>query len=237
VPTAVACATCQGSGAAPGSHPEQCTTCNGHGKVRASQGFFTIERTCHVCHGAGKVVRNPCKTCHGQGHVQKERTLAVDIPKGVEEGTRIRLSGEGQAGLNGGPAGDLYIFIAVEEHRIFQRDGDNLYCRVPLAFVTAALGGSIEVPTLDGGRSTVKVPEGTQSGHQFRLKGKGMPSLRGGAFGDLYIEVALETPVKLSKKQKDLLREFESASGAGTNPEAEGFLSRLKDFWSANKTH
>jgi molecular chaperone DnaJ len=236
VPSAVACSSCQGSGAAPGSKAEQCTTCNGHGKVRASQGFFTIERTCHTCHGAGNVVRNPCKTCHGQGHVQKERTLAVDIPKGVEEGTRIRLSGEGQAGLNGGPSGDLYIFISVEEHGIFQRDGDNLYCRVPLAFVTAALGGSIEVPTLDGGRSTVKVPEGTQSGHQFRLRGKGMPSLRGGAFGDLYIEVALETPVKLSKKQKDLLREFESASAAGTNPEAEGFLSRLKDFWGA-KSH
>ncbi len=231
VPSAVACSACNGSGAEPGTQPEQCTTCNGHGKVRASQGFFTIERTCHTCHGAGQMVRHPCKACRGQGHVQKERTLAVDIPKGVEEGTRIRLSGEGQPGLHGGPAGDLYIFISVETHPLFQRDGQDLYCRAPISFVTATLGGSIEVPTLDGERSQVKIPEGTQNGHQFRLRGKGMPALRGHGHGDLYVEVAVETPVKLSKKQKALLREFESESAAGTSPEAEGFLGKLKDFW------
>jgi molecular chaperone DnaJ len=169
--------------------------------------------------------------------VQKERTLAVDVPAGVEEGTRIRLAGEGQAGLNGGPAGDLYLFIAVKPHPIFQRDGHDLYCRAPVAFVTAALGGAVEVPTLDGGRAKVNIPEGTQSGHQFRLRAKGMPVLRGGSMsGDLYVEVVVETPVKLSKKQKELLRAFEQEAAPGCQPQSEGFLAKLKEFWTGSET-
>ena len=235
VPSAVACEGCAGSGAEPGTRAEQCPTCSGIGKVRAQQGFFTIERTCPNCRGNGRMIKNPCKKCTGTGQVQKERTLAVDIPPGVEEGTRIRLSGEGQAGFNGGPAGDLYIFISVAPHQIFQRDGHDLYCRCPVTLVTASLGGAFEVPTLDGGRAKVTLPEGTQSGKQFRLKGKGMPVLRGGGLhGDLYVEVAVETPVKLSKRQKELLREFEKASDAGTQPEAEGFLTKIKEFWNSS---
>ena len=235
VPSAVACDACNGTGAEAGTKPEQCPTCAGIGKVRASQGFFTIERTCPACRGNGRIIRNPCKTCHGNGHVQKERTLAVDVPSGVEEGTRIRLAGEGQAGLNGGPAGDLYLFITVKPHPIFQRDGHDLYCRAPIGVATAALGGSIEVPTLEGGRAKVSIPEGTQSGHQFRLRGKGMPVLRGGGMsGDLYVEVVVETPVRLSKKQKEILRAFEKECAPGTQPESEGFLARLKEFWSGS---
>ena len=233
VPTQVACETCSGSGAEPGHSPETCPACAGHGKVRATQGFFTIERTCSSCRGSGKIIRNPCKTCRGSGLVQKERMLNVDVPPGVEEGTRIRLSGEGAAGVNGGPSGDLYIFLSVAEHAIFQRDGHDLHCRAPVSFVTAAMGGSIEVPTLDGGRAKVTIPEGTQPGRQFRLKAKGMPILRSAQKGDLYVELAVETPVKLTRRQKELLREFETESQAGTQPEAEGFLARLKDFWKA----
>ena len=232
---AVACEACGGTGAEAGSHPEQCTTCSGIGKVRAQQGFFTIERTCPQCRGAGRIVKNPCKACHGSGQLQKERTLAVDVPPGVEEGTRIRLAGEGQAGLNGGPPGDLYIFVSVGPHPIFQRDGHDLYCRAPVSIVTAALGGSFEVPTLEGGRVKVTVPEGTQSGRQFRLRGKGMPVLRGGGMsGDLYVELVVETPVKLSKKQKEMLRAFESESTPGSQPESEGFFAKLKEFWKGS---
>jgi molecular chaperone DnaJ len=233
VPTQVACETCSGSGAEPGHSPETCPTCAGHGKVRATQGFFTIERTCSSCRGTGKIIRNPCKTCRGSGLVQKDRMLNVDVPPGVEEGTRIRLSGEGAAGVNGGPPGDLYIFLSVADHPIFQRDSHDLHCRVPVTFVTAAMGGNIEVPTLDGGRAKVSIPEGTQPGRQFRLKGKGMPVLRSAQRGDLYVELAVETPVKLTRRQKELLREFEAESGTGTQPEAEGFLARLKEFWKA----
>jgi len=233
VPTQVACETCSGSGAEPGHSPETCPACAGHGKVRATQGFFTIERSCSSCRGTGKIVRNPCKGCRGSGLVQKDRMLNVDVPPGVEEGTRIRLSGEGAAGVNGGPPGDLYIFLSVAEHSIFQRDGHDLHCRVPVTFVTAAMGGSVEVPTLDGGRAKVAIPEGAQPGRQFRLKGKGMPVLRSAQKGDLYVELAVETPVKLSRRQKELLREFEAESQAGTQPEAEGFLARLKEFWKA----
>jgi molecular chaperone DnaJ len=232
VPTAVACEGCGGTGAEAGTKAEQCPTCSGIGKVRAQQGFFTIERTCPNCRGAGRIIRNPCKGCRGIGHVQKEKTLAVDIPAGVEEGTRIRLTGEGQAGLNGGPTGDLYIFISVKPHAIFQRDGHDIYCRAPVSFVTASLGGSIEVPTLDGGRTRVSIPDGTQSGRQFRLRGKGMPVLRGGGMtGDLYVELMVETPVKLTKKQKDLLRQFELEAVPGAQPESEGFFAKVKDFW------
>ena len=235
VPTMVVCDVCTGSGAEAGHQPETCPTCQGHGKVRATQGFFTIERSCSACRGSGKIIRNPCKSCRGAGVVQKERTLNVDVPPGVEEGTRIRLSGEGAAGANGGPPGDLYIFLSVAEHPIFQRDGHDLHCRAPVSFVTAAMGGSIEVPTLDGGRAKVAIPEGTQPGRQFRLKGKGMPVLRSAQKGDLYVELAVETPVKLTKRQKELLREFDTESQAGTHPEAEGFLARLKEFWQGGE--
>ena len=235
VNAAVPCEVCAGSGAEAGTKPEQCPTCSGAGKVRAQQGFFTIERTCPNCQGTGRFVRNPCKACRGVGQVQKERTLSVNIPAGVEDGTRIRLAGEGQAGLNGGPPGDLYIFVSIAAHAIFQRDGHDLYCRAPVSFVTAALGGQIEVPTCDGGKSKISIPEGTQSGKQFRLRGKGMPVMRGGGMtGDLYVEVSVETPVKLSKKQKEILRAFEKESEEGCNPESEGFFAKVKEFWKAS---
>ena len=229
VPSSVACDTCGGTGAEAGTAPETCPACSGHGKVRAQNGFFTIERTCPKCRGQGRFVRKPCKTCQGAGHVPKERTLSVDIPAGVEEGTRIRLSGEGNAGLNGGPPGDLYIFLSVAQHPLFQRDGHELYCQVPISFAGAALGGAIEVPTLGGGSAKITIPEGTQTGRRFRIRGKGMPSLRGGAHGDLHVEVRVETPVKLSKKQKELLRAF-ADNAAGTQPESESFLAKMKEF-------
>jgi len=233
VTTAVPCEACGGSGAEAGTRPEQCPTCAGAGKIRAQQGFFTVERTCLQCRGTGRIVRNPCKPCRGAGHVQKDRTLSVNVPAGVEEGTRIRLTGEGQAGMNGGPPGDLYIFLSLAPHPIFQRDGHNLHCRAPVSFVTAALGGTIEVPTCDGGRAKIAIPEATQSGRQFRLRGKGMPVLRGGGMsGDLYVEVAVETPAKLTRKQKELLRAFEQESEAGTHPESEGFFAKVKEFWN-----
>ena len=230
VPAALPCDACAGLGAEPGSKPETCPSCSGHGKVRATQGFFTIERTCTRCRGQGRVVRNPCKLCAGSGLVQKERTLAVEIPPGVEEGTRIRLAGEGQGGLNGGPPGDLYIFLSVAPHDIFQRDAHHLWCRVPIGLVTAALGGEIEVPTLEGSRARVTIPEGTQSGHQVKLKGRGMPVLKGrGQHGDLFVELRVETPVKLTKRQKELLREFEAES-AGSQPDTENFFAKMKEF-------
>ncbi|MDO8837532.1 MAG: molecular chaperone DnaJ [Parvibaculum sp.] len=231
VPGSVACETCKGSGAAPGSSPVTCATCQGHGKVRASQGFFTIERTCPTCHGRGQTIDKPCTACHGQGRVEKERTLSVNIPAGVEDGTRIRLAGEGEAGMRGGPAGDLYIFLSVRPHRLFERDGADLFCRVPISMATAALGGEIEVPTLGGKRVKVKVPEGAQTGRQFRLKGKGMPVVNSRETGDLYIQITVETPVNLTKKQKELLREFETSSSDSNNPESSGFFARVKEFW------
>lgn len=231
VPSSVTCETCHGSGAEAGSKPVTCSTCQGAGKVRATQGFFTIERTCPTCHGRGQTIEKPCQDCHGAGRVERERTLAVNVPPGVEDGTRIRLAGEGEAGLRGGPAGDLYIFLSVKPHPIFQRDGADLFCRVPIAMTEAALGGEIEVPTLNGKRVKVKIPEGTQTGRQFRLKDKGMPVLNSREIGDLYIQVTVETPVRLSKKQKELLREFEKASSSDTNPESSGFFAKVKDFW------
>ncbi len=232
VTTSGACDVCDGSGAEKGTKPETCSVCNGRGTVRAQQGFFTVERTCSNCQGTGKVIKNPCKNCAGSGRVRKEKALNVTIPAGVEEGTRIRLAGEGEAGFRGGQAGDLYIFISIKPHKIFRRDGANIYCQVPLKFSTAALGGHIEVPTIDGGRVKVTIPEGTQSGHQFRLKGKGMSVLRSQAKGDMYIEVAVETPVNLNKKQKDLLKDFDGASGGkDTSPAYENFFNRVKEFW------
>ena len=235
VPGAVACDTCNGTGAEGGAEPSTCPTCAGMGKVRAQQGFFTVERTCPTCGGRGQIIKNPCKACAGAGRVRKDRSLNVSIPAGVETGTRIRLAGEGEAGLRGGPSGDLYIFIEVSPHPIFERDNQNLYCRIPVSFTTAALGGEIEAPTLDGGRTRVKVPAGVQSGKQLRLRNKGMPALRSsGVAGDLYIELAVETPVNLTARQKELLREFEAA-GANNHPETQDFFSRVKGFWEGMK--
>jgi molecular chaperone DnaJ len=233
IPSTVKCDTCGGSGAEPGTQPVTCGTCNGHGKVRAQQGFFTIERTCPTCGGKGKVIKNPCKSCHGTGRLQKDKTLSVTIPQGVEDGTRIRLSGEGEAGPNGAAPGDLYIFLEVSPHRFFQRDGADLYCRVPIQMTKAALGGTIEVPTIDGARTRITVPAGTQAGQQFRLRGKGMTVLRSPSRGDMFVEVGVETPVNLTEKQKELLREFQEESREdGSHPETEGFFKKMKEIWS-----
>ncbi|WP_223425157.1 molecular chaperone DnaJ [Tateyamaria pelophila] len=234
VPTSVACDGCKGSGAEGGSEPTTCPTCSGMGKVRAQQGFFTVERTCPTCSGMGQIIKNPCKSCGGAGRVEKDRSLSVNIPAGVETGTRIRLAGEGEAGMRGGPTGDLYIFIDVAEHKLFERDGSNLFCRVPVSMGTAALGGSIEVPTIDGGRGRVQIPAGSQSGRQMRLRSKGMPALRGGGLGDMFIELAVETPVNLTSRQKELLREFEDLSEEN-NPESSSFFSSVKSFWDGMK--
>lgn len=231
VPTSVTCETCSGSGAEPGSSPIACPTCNGFGKIRASQGFFTIERTCPNCQGRGEIIQDPCHTCTGAGRITRERTLSVNIPAGVEDGTRIRLAGEGEAGLRGGPPGDLYIFLSISPDEIFQRDGSDLFCKVPITITNAALGGQIEVPTIDGGRARVKIPEGTETGKQFRLRHKGMPVLRSTLTGDLYVQVEVETPQNLTRKQKELLKEFEKASTENTNPGMSGFAKRVKEFW------
>jgi molecular chaperone DnaJ len=234
VPTAQTCEVCSGSGAEGGAEPVTCTTCSGMGKVRAQQGFFTVERTCPTCNGMGQTIKNPCRNCGGQGRTQRERTLSVNIPQGVETGTRIRLAGEGEAGLRGGPQGDLYIFIEVKEHAIFQRDGVHLFCRVPVSMPNAALGGEVEVPTIDGGKARVKVPAGAQTGKQMRLRMKGMPALRSTNTGDMVIELAVETPVNLTTRQRELLREFEELSEEN-NPEASSFFSKVKGFWDGMK--
>jgi molecular chaperone DnaJ len=233
VPTSIACDECSGSGARPGSSPVQCPMCHGAGRVRASQGFFSIERTCPQCQGRGQIIDDPCRKCSGQGRVTEERSLSVNIPAGIEDGTRIRLAGEGEAGLRGGPPGDLYIFLSVRPHEFFQRDGADLYCKVPISVTTAALGGSFEVATLDGTQTRVKIPEGTQNGRQFRLRGKGMPVLRQPQVGDLYIQVAVETPQNLTKKQRELLEEFERISSNENNPQSTGFFARMKDFFES----
>ncbi len=232
VPTLAPCDACHGNGAEPGSKPVNCPTCRGVGRVRTQQGFFTMERTCPACHGAGKVIDKPCRSCGGQGRTRKEKTLNVTIPPGVEDGTRIRLAGEGEAGLRGGGNGDLYIFLAVKAHPLFQREGANIHCRVPIAMPIAALGGTIEVPTIDGSRAKVTIPAGTQSGHQFRLRGKGMTVLRSSARGDMFAQVSVETPVHLTKRQQELLREFEKEGDAQkTHPESEGFFAKVKEFF------
>ncbi len=236
VPSSIACDTCHGTGAEGGAEPVTCPTCSGMGKVRAQQGFFTVERTCPTCQGAGQTIKNPCKICAGAGRIERERSLSVNIPAGVETGTRIRLAGEGEAGMRGGPAGDLYIFIETREHPIFQRDGVNLFCRVPVSLITAALGGEVEVPTIDGGKSRVKVPAGTQTGKQLRLRAKGMPALRGGGAGDMVVELAVETPVNLSKRQQELLREFEKLEAEDNNPEGSSFFAKVKGFWDGMKS-
>ena len=231
IPTSISCDVCSGTGAKSGSRPRQCPTCGGAGKVRSSQGFFLMERTCPGCHGRGEIIDDPCKSCGGAGRVTKERTLEVAIPAGVEDGTRIRRAGEGEAGLRGGPTGDLYIFLSMTPHALFQRDGADLYCRAPIPMTTAALGGSFEAPTIDGGRTRVKIPEGTQSGMQFRLKGKGMPILRSKEFGDMYIQATVEIPQKLTAKQRELLEQFAAGASEANHPETSGFFSRVKEFF------
>jgi molecular chaperone DnaJ len=234
VPAAVSCGSCNGTGAEDGSQPVTCPTCAGMGKVRAQQGFFTEERTCPTCNGMGQTIKDPCHSCHGQGRVEKEKSLSVNIPAGVETGTRIRLAGEGEAGMLGGPTGDLYIFIEVNDHKLFERDNVNLYCQVPVSIAKASLGGEIEVPTIDGGRSRVKIPEGSQSGRQMRLRGKGMPALRGNGTGDMFIELAVETPVNLTARQKEILREFDDIQ-AENNPNSSNFFKSVKNFWDQMK--
>ncbi len=233
VPASVSCAECSGSGARPGTQPVTCSMCSGSGRVRAAQGFFSIERTCPQCQGRGQTIKDPCGRCAGQGRVTEERSLSVNIPSGIEDGTRIRLASEGEAGLRGGPSGDLYIFLSVKPHEFFQRSGADLYCKVPISMTTSALGGSFEVATLDGTQTRVRVPEGTQNGRQFRLKGKGMPVLRQPVIGDLYIQVAVETPQNLSKRQRELLEEFEQLSSKDNSPQSSGFFSRMKDFFES----
>ena len=234
VPSAVSCGSCNGSGAAGGSSPTTCPTCSGLGKVRATQGFFTVERGCPTCSGVGQIIKNPCSSCGGQGTQKKDRALNVNVPPGVETGTRIRLAGEGETGPRGGVSGDLYIFIEVSKHKIFERDGLNLFCRVPVSMAKASLGGEVEVPTIDGGRSRVRIPAGSQSGRQMRLKGKGMPAIKTSQKGDMFIEMAVETPVNLTVRQKELLEEFEQLS-EDNNPETNSFFSSVKTFWESMK--
>lgn len=237
VPTLVACTTCNGSGAKAGSKPEPCTTCGGHGQVRMQQGFFSVQQACPRCHGTGSIISDPCGTCQGQGRVRENKTLSVKVPAGVDTGDRIRLAGEGEAGENGGPAGDLYVQIQVKEHAIFKRDDNNLFCEVPISIVTAALGGELEVPTLDG-KVVLKIPAESQTGKLFRLRGKGVKPVRGGPIGDLLCRVTVETPVNLSARQKELLQEFHKTmenGGSTHNPQAHSWLNGVKKFFDGMK--
>ncbi len=237
VPTRVACDTCAGTGSENKERGnETCTTCGGAGKVRAQQGFFLIERTCPTCGGQGRVIRNPCRVCHGAGTLQRERTLQVQIPAGVEDGTRIRLAGEGEAGGPGAPPGDLYVHVSIRPHAIFQRDGTNIFCRVPVRMTQAALGTEVEVPAIDGSKARVKIPPGTQSGEQFRLRGKGFSVLRSAARGDMFIQVAVETPQHLTRRQRELLEEFEGEANTKSHPESEGFFAKVRDFFEGTGT-
>jgi len=231
VPGSVACETCEGSGAKKGTGPTACATCRGAGRVRVQQGFFTLERTCPQCGGEGRVIADPCTDCGGQGRVRKERTLMVDIPAGIESGTRIRLAGEGEAGPRGGPEGDLYIFVDVKKHDLFERDGADLYCMAPIPMTTAALGGDVEGPTIEGGRVSISIPEGAQTAKRFRIKGKGMSRLNQKGRGDMLVEIQVETPVNLTARQKELLREFCEAGTDECNPSSAGFFQRVKKFW------
>ncbi|WP_187969371.1 molecular chaperone DnaJ [Aquibium microcysteis] len=234
VPSSITCSECSGSGAKPGTQPVTCSMCGGAGRVRAQTGgFFSIERTCPACHGRGQTIKDPCPKCDGQGRVTEERTLSVNIPAGIEDGTRIRLSGEGEAGTRGGPSGDLYIFLSVSPHEFFQREAENLYCTAPISMTTAALGGSFEVATLDGTQTRVKIPEGTQNGRKFRVKGKGMPVMRQNMVGDLIIQVSVETPQNLSRRQRELLEEFDKLSSTENSPQSTGFFNRMKDFFES----
>ncbi len=235
IPTMEECETCYGSGAKPGTEPVSCPTCHGHGQVRMTQGFFSIAQTCPKCHGSGKVVQNPCTTCSGNGRLKRQKTLSVKIPPGVDEGDRIRLSGEGEAGVNGGPSGDLYVVIHVRPHDVFTRDGNNLHCEMPVSFTKAALGGEIEIPTLDG-YAKIRIPAETQSGKVFRLRGKGIKGVRSSSYGDLLCHVVVETPVKLTARQKELLAELEEINQSNSsrhNPRAKSWMDKVKDFFEA----
>jgi molecular chaperone DnaJ len=231
IPALEECEVCHGSGAKTGSQPQTCPTCHGHGQVRMQQGFFSIQQTCPRCHGSGKIIAEPCAACQGQGRVKKHKTLSVKIPAGVDEGDRIRLAGEGEAGVNGGPAGDLYVMIHLKAHPLFTRDGDDLHCEMPISFTTAALGGEIEIPTLDG-QARIKIPAETQGGKVFRLRGKGIKGVRAHAPGDLLCHVVVETPINLSEKQKVLLREFQRQTVEKNTPRAQGFMNKVRDFFS-----
>jgi len=234
IPTMEECATCHGSGAKPGTSPATCTTCAGHGQVRMQQGFFSIQQTCPRCHGTGKMITSPCKDCNGNGRIKQHKTLSVKIPPGVDNEDRIRLSGEGEHGVNGGPPGDLYVVINTKPHAVFQRDHNDLHCEMPISFSTAALGGSIEIPTLDG-VATIKIPAETQSGKIFRLRGKGIKGVRSASHGDLHCHVVVETPVHLTERQKELLREFETINEKDSerhNPRAKSWMNKVKDFFA-----
>jgi len=225
------CETCDGTGAKAGTSARACGTCSGHGKVRAQQGFFVVERTCPTCHGAGQVIADPCNSCRGEGRVDREKTLDVNVPKGVDEGTRIRLTGEGEAGARGAPPGDLYIFIHVKRHAFYEREGTTLFTRAPISFSTAALGGSITIPGMDGAQHEIRIPAGIQSGKQIRQRGAGMPVLQGRGTGDLVVQIDVETPTRLSARQKDLLRQFQETETGDESPNSKGFFTKLKDMW------
>jgi molecular chaperone DnaJ len=234
IPTMQGCGTCDGSGAKPGTQPSTCSTCGGHGQVRIQQGFFSIQQTCPTCHGSGRMIGSPCSECHGQGRVKIQKTLSVRIPAGVDEGDRIRLTGEGEAGINGGPAGDLYVVVHLREHPVFQRDGNDLHCEMPISFTIAALGGELDIPTLDG-QASVKIPPETQTGRVFRLRGKGIKGVRSSSPGDLHCHVVVETPVNLTARQKELLEEFEAISqddDGKHNPRAKGWFDKVKEFFA-----
>jgi len=231
LPTSEKCSSCSGSGAATGSKPITCDTCGGHGQVRAQQGFFTLQQTCPDCAGEGKVITNPCKDCRGSGSKKVNKTISIQIPKGVDDGTQMRLAGKGEAGPRGGTQGDLYVYISLKKHPIFKRSEENLYFELPISFADAALGTTIEVPTIDGSKSKVKIPSGTQSGKQLRLKDKGMPQLRGNGFGDLYLQIKVEVPVNLSREQKILLEKYKELEDSKNNPENESFFKKAKSFW------
>ena len=231
LPTSEKCSSCSGSGAATGSKPITCDTCGGHGQVRAQQGFFTLQQTCPNCAGEGKVISNPCKDCRGSGSKKVNKTISIQIPKGVDDGTQMRLAGKGEAGPRGGTQGDLYVYISLKKHPIFKRSEENLYFELPISFADAALGTIIEVPTIDGSKSKVKIPSGTQSGKQLRLKDKGMPQLRGNGFGDLYLQIKVEVPVNLSREQKILLEKYKELEDSKNNPENESFFKKAKSFW------
>jgi molecular chaperone DnaJ len=231
IPSLETCTVCEGTGAEPGTKPEVCPTCGGAGRVRMQQGFFTMERTCPTCGGRGQIVKNPCKACGGRGQVRTERKLAVDIPAGVEDGTRLRVAGEGEPGARGGPRGDLYVFLGVKPHEIFQRNGADIYVETPVPMTTAALGGSVEAPTIDGGRVRIEIPAGAQSGQTFRLRGKGMSRLRTTQRGDMHVGLAIEIPRKLSAKQRALLEEFAATCDKDSHPAHHGFFDKVKGFW------
>lgn len=233
IPSSETCDVCEGSGAKPGTKPTTCGTCGGAGRVRAQQGFFTVERTCPTCQGTGEIIAEPCLNCQGQGRVRKNRTLQVDVPAGVEDGTRIRLTGEGEAGLRGGPFGDLYLFVSVQDHALFERDGPDLYCDVPVPMATASLGGEVEVPTIEGGRVKIKIPEGSQTGTKFRLRSSGMTQLRRKTRGDMFVELRVETPTNLTARQKELLKEFCEEGDGEDCPNSNDFLGKAKHFWES----